>query len=90
METTTRTGRVPVSGPIEDKGRTGKGKIKFKILGKQFFLPENSTYAKMIMGAARAIVVYEDCGDGKYCEVVEVITSFTWQQVLQINAQYSD
>ena len=89
MGTTMCTGCIPVSGPINHKGRTGKGEIRFRVCEIQFFLPENSTYAKMIMGSDRAIVLYKVVGGRKNNEVVEVVPNFTWQQVLQINSRYT-
>lgn len=86
METTMK--HIPVAGPIVGLHRSGKGTVIFEVLHVRFSLPENSTYAKMIRGASRAIVVYEDNEGEDFPRIIEVIPSYTWQQVVTTNSLY--
>lgn len=88
MEAVKRCKRYPVAGSISEISRTRKGEIRFSVCGTVFSLPENSTYAKMIKGASRAIMVYEIIDFGKFPRVIEVIPNYTGQQVLQVNSLY--
>ena len=89
MERTTVT--MCVSGPITGKRMVGKGTFEFLVHGMIFHLRSNTTYAKKINGASRAIVVYEVVANKKCSpKIVEVICNHTFQQVLQTNARYLD
>jgi hypothetical protein len=89
METTMRRGKcTPVAGTIEGMKRTGKGEIQFSVCGTTFSLPEKSTFAKMIKGVKRTIVVYEMLDSVKFPRVITVIPNYTVQQVLQVNTKY--
>jgi hypothetical protein len=88
METVRRGKRYPVAGSVQEVSRTGKGEIRFMVCGTVFTLPENSTYAKMIKSASRAIVVYEIIDFEKFPRIIEVIPNYTGQQVLQANSLY--
>lgn len=87
METT--SGKyVPVAGPITGMHRAGKGRMAFKIQKVHFSLPENSTFSKVLRGAAKAIVIYEKIEGDIFPRVVDVIPNYTGQQVLWVNSKY--
>ncbi|MFA6608585.1 MAG: hypothetical protein WCT07_01605 [Candidatus Paceibacterota bacterium] len=80
METSDHGKQIPVAGFVRGKKETKDGNFKFRVLHQWFLVPKGSTFAKAVILAKTAIVVYE-LTNKKYPRILSVKTNYTGEEL---------